>query len=87
MGASGRFDAGDLFRIHLNTFRQVFPDATLWYVYGSDQAFLLATPKPFSLNVQRLQQRLDKLPKWFRAEEYQIDTVARIAGFSGQIHG
>jgi len=72
---------GDLFRIHLNTFRRVFPNATLWYVYGSDQAFLLATPKPLSLNVQRLQQRLDKLPKWFRADEYQLDTVARIAGF------
>jgi spermidine synthase len=72
---------GDLFRIHLNTFRRVFPNSTLWYVYGSDQAFLLATPKPFSLNAERLQQELDKLPKWFRAEEYQIDTVARIAGF------
>jgi spermidine synthase len=72
---------GDLLRIHLNTFRRVFPNATLWYVYGSDQAFLLATPKPFSLNAKRLQQRLDRLPKWFRADEYQIDTVARIAGF------
>ena len=72
---------GDLFRIHLNTFRRVFPHSTLWYVYGSDQAFLLATPKPFSLNAERLQQQLDRLPKWFRAKEYQIDTVARIAGF------
>jgi len=72
---------GDLFRIHLNTFRRVFPHATLWYVYGSDQAFLLATPKPISLSVERLQQQLDKLPKWFRAEEYQINTVGHIAGF------
>jgi spermidine synthase len=72
---------GDLFRIHLNTFRRVFPHSTLWYVYGSDQAFLLATPKPFALNTERLQQQLDKLPQWFRAEEYQIDTAARIAGF------
>jgi spermidine synthase len=72
---------GDLFRIHLNTFRRVFPNSTFWYVYGSDQAFLLATPKPFSLNVERLQQKLDQLPEWFRAEEYQIDTVARISGF------
>jgi spermidine synthase len=72
---------GDLFRIHLNTFRSVFPNSTFWYVYGSDQAFLLATPKPFSLDAKRLQQRLDRLPEWFRAEEYQIDTVARIAGF------
>jgi spermidine synthase len=72
---------GDLFRIHLNTFRRVFHNSTLWYVYGSDQAFLLATPNPFSFKAERLQQQLDKLPKWFRAEEYQIDTVARIAGF------
>ncbi len=72
---------GDLFRIHLNTFRRVFPNSTFWYVYGSDQAFLLATPEPFSLDAERLQRQLDQLPQWFRAEEYQIDTVARIAGF------
>lgn len=72
---------GDLFRIHLNTFRRVFPNSTFWYVYGSDQAFLLATPEPFSLDVKRLQQKLDQLPDWFRAEEYQIDTVTRISGF------
>ena len=72
---------GDLFRIHLNTFRRVFPNSTFWYVYGSDQAFLLATPEPFSLDAQRLQGQLDRLPEWFQAEYYQIDTVARIAGF------
>jgi spermidine synthase len=72
---------GELFQIHLNTFRSVFPNATFWYVYGSDQAFLLATPKPFSLDAQRLQQKLDRLPEWFRAHDYQIDTVARVAGF------
>jgi spermidine synthase len=72
---------GDLFRIHLNTFRSVFPHSTFWYVYGSDQAFLLATPEPFSLDADRLQPQLDRLPQWFRAAEYQIDTVARIAGF------
>ncbi len=72
---------GQLFRIHLNTFRSVFPTSTLWYVYGSDQAFLLATPKPFILNAKLIQQRLDRLPEWFRANYYQIDTVARLASF------
>ena len=72
---------GDLFRIHLNTFRTVFPNSTFWYVYGSDQAFLLATPEPFSLDVERLQRKLDQLPTWFRADDYQINTVTRIAGF------
>jgi spermidine synthase len=59
----------------------VFPNSTFWYVYGSDQAFLLATPEPFSLEAERVQRQLDQLPQWFGAEEYQIDTVARIAGF------
>jgi spermidine synthase len=72
---------GQLFRIHLNTFRSVFPHSTFWYVYGSDQAFLLATPDRLALDTQRLKQRLDRLPEWFRAKEYQIDTVARVAGF------
>ena len=72
---------GDLFRIHLNTFRRVFPHTTFWYVYGSDQAFLMATPDPLALDAQRLQHQLDRLPEWFGAQEYQIDTVARIAGF------
>ena len=58
---------GDLFRIHLNTFRSVFPNSTFWYVYGSDQAFLLATPEPFTLDVEYLQEQLDRLPEWFRA--------------------
>jgi spermidine synthase len=72
---------GDLFRIHLNTFRGVFTNSTFWYVYGSDQAFLLATPEPFSLDAERVQRQLDQLPEWFGAEEYQLNTVARIAGF------
>jgi spermidine synthase len=72
---------GDLFRIHLNTFRRVFPNTTFWYVYGSDQAFLMATPEPLALDAERLQHQLDRLPAWFGAQEYQIDTVARIAGF------
>ena len=72
---------GELFRIHLNTFRSVFPTATLWYVYGSDQAFLLATPRPFQLDVERLTAKLEQLPDWFRADEYQIASVDELAGF------
>jgi tetratricopeptide (TPR) repeat protein len=53
----------------------------VWYIYGSDQAFLMATPEPLSIEVDRLQAKLDKLPEWFRAQEYQIDTVARVGGF------
>jgi spermidine synthase len=72
---------GELMRIHLNTFRSVFPTATFWYVYGSDQAFLLATPEPLVLDAPGLQEKLARLPAWFRAGEYQLDTVARVAGF------
>lgn len=72
---------GDLLRIHLNTFRRAFPHTTVWYVYGSDQAFLMATPERLVIDPARLQAKLDRLPEWFLAGEYQIDTVARIAGF------
>ena len=72
---------GELFQIHLNTFRSVFPHATLWHSYGSSQAFLLATPEPFRLDARSMQQKLDRLPAWFQAHGYQIDTVTRLAGF------
>ncbi len=75
---------GELINIHLNTFRSVFPNATLWYIYGCDQAFIMATPEPYRLDAGRLQQKMDGLADWFRAEEYQMDTVARIAGFFWQ---
>jgi spermidine synthase len=72
---------GELMRIHLSTFKKVFPNTTVWYVYGSDQAFLVATPEPLAIDAARLQAKLDALPGWFRAAEYQIDTVERVAGF------
>lgn len=72
---------GQLFSIHLNTFRKVFPNSTFWYIYGSDQAFLLAMPDGAPIDAARLQARLDRLPEWFRAREYRLDTVERIAGF------
>ncbi|MFO0581996.1 MAG: fused MFS/spermidine synthase [Anaeromyxobacter sp.] len=72
---------GARLRILLNTFRSVFPTATLWHVYGSDQAFLLATPEPFLVDARALQAKLDGLPPWFEARRFQLDTVARVAGF------
>ncbi len=72
---------GDLMRIHLNTFRDVFPHATLWYIYGSDQAFLMATEEPFRLDPARVEPRVEALADWFAREHYQIDTVNRLAAF------
>jgi spermidine synthase len=72
---------GELMNIHLNTFRSVFPNATLWYIYGCDQAFLMSTPEPFALDVERLDGKLAALADWFRASEYQLDTAERLAGF------
>lgn len=72
---------GQLFPIHLNTFRSVFPNATFWYIYGSNQALMLATPEPFKLDPVKLQKRLDQLAPWFRADEYQLNSVAKVAGF------
>jgi len=71
---------GELFRIHLNTFRRVFPNCTFWYVYGSDQAFFMSTEHPLAVDPDVLQAKLDRLPAWFQADHYQLDTVARISG-------
>lgn len=71
----------EMYKILLNTFIKVFPNTTLWNIYGTDQAFLLYTPKPFSLDLKRLQKQLDSIPSSLRLKEYQIDRAVDIAGF------
>lgn len=71
----------EMYKILLNTFTKVFPNTTLWNIYGTDQAFLLYTPEPFSLDLKRLQQQLDSIPSSLRLKEYQIDRAVDIAGF------
>jgi spermidine synthase len=71
----------EMYKILLNTFTKVFPNTTLWNIYGTDQAFLLFTPKPFSIDLKRLQQQLDSMPPSLQLKEYQLDNAVDIAGF------
>jgi len=41
----------------------------------------MATPEPLSIDAVDLQARLDRLPAWFGAQEFHIDTAPRVAGF------
>ncbi len=69
------------FRILLKTFTTVFPNTTLWNIYGTDQAFLIATPGPFIFDLPRIQKRLDQASATVRLKQYQLDRAARLAGF------
>ncbi len=71
----------EMYQILLNTFTRVFPHGTLWCIYGTDQAFLMATPKPFSLDLKRLQQQLDRMPASLQLKKYQLSMATDIAGF------
>lgn len=69
------------FRILLNTFIEVFPNTTLWNIYGTDQAFLIATPGPFVFDLPRIQQRLAQASASVQLTRYQLDKAAHLAGF------
>lgn len=71
----------EMYKILLNTFTKVFPHTFLWSIYGTDQAFLMATPKSFSLDLKRLQQQLDRMPSSLQLKEYQLSRATDIAGF------
>lgn len=71
----------ELYKIMMNTFRGVFPNVTLWNIYGTDQAFLLATPNPFTLNMIRLQSQLDSASKSLGLKKYQMNKAVDISGF------
>ncbi len=71
----------DFFRILVKTFSEVFKHCTFWCIYGSDQAFIMATPKPFALDFQRFQNRLDSIPESAKLKEYELDRAVNIASF------
>ena len=71
----------ELYRIMLNTFTKIFPNSTFWNIYGTDQAFLLATPKPFSLDFKGLQKQLDTRPEALQLKKFQLDKAEDIASF------
>ncbi len=71
----------EMYKIMMNTFKSVFPNVTLWNIYGTDQAFLLATPSPFILDMARLQNQLDNVSETLLLKKYQMDKAVDFAGF------
>tara|TARA_B100000315_G_scaffold213773_1_gene211897 strand:+ start:2296 stop:5478 length:3183 start_codon:yes stop_codon:yes gene_type:complete len=71
----------EMYKIMLSTFKSVFQNVTLWNIYGTDQAFLLATPSPLSLNMARLQNQLDSVSASLLLKKYQMDKAVDFAGF------
>ncbi|MEE9165016.1 MAG: fused MFS/spermidine synthase, partial [Nitrospinota bacterium] len=71
----------EMYKIMLNTFKSVFPNVTLWNIYGTDQAFLLATPSPFNLNMVRFQNQLNSVSESLLLKKYQMDKAVDFAGF------
>ncbi len=69
------------FRILLNTFTSVFPHTSLWNIYGTDQAFLIAMPGPFGFDLPRTQQRLDNASASLQLKRYQLDKASHLSGF------
>jgi spermidine synthase len=71
------------YKIILRTFQSVFPHASLWVNYGTDEqcqftsyTLLAATPKPLSINVSRLWNRLNAEPVRLDLEPYGLHTAA-----------
>jgi spermidine synthase len=71
------------FKILARTFQSVFPHASLWVNYGTDEQgqfvmypLLVATPQLLSIDVSRLRNRLNVEPVRLDLEPYGMDTPA-----------
>jgi spermidine synthase len=71
------------YKIILRTFQSVFPHASLWVTGGMDEqgqfvlyTLLVATPKPLSINVSQLRDRLNAGPVRLDLEPYGLHTTA-----------
>jgi spermidine synthase/tetratricopeptide (TPR) repeat protein len=73
----------DEYKIILRTFQSVFPHTSLWITGGMEEqgqfvaySLLVASPKPLSINVAQLQDRLDAEPVRRDLEPYGLNTAA-----------
>jgi len=73
--------SSDFFTIFLNTFTSVFPYSTFWQIPCSDQAFIMALPKPFEFPVRQIQSQLDQIPDEASLAAYELDKAEDLAGF------
>jgi spermidine synthase len=71
------------FKIIVRTFQSVFPHTSLWITHGMDAngrlaaySLLVATPKPLSIDVAKLQDRLGAQPVRRDLEPYGLHTAA-----------
>lgn len=71
----------DAVKVLLRTFREVFPHASLWCVYGSSQCMMLATPQRLTIDHGALARRLE--PHWQTSglAEFGIGDVDKFLSF------
>ena len=65
----------------LNTFRSVFPHVSLWSIYGSTQALMLATPERLNLDYQKLSRTITPVLRASGLTECGVDTLDKFLSF------
>lgn len=71
----------DSIKVTLNTFRSVFPHASLWCIYGSSQCLMLATPERLEIDVRELRTRLEPVLEPSGLRDFGIDSVEKLLSF------
>ena len=72
---------GDSIRVILNTFRSVFPHASLWSIHGSTQCLMLATPRRLRLDYALLAARAPSVLRASALTECGVDSVEKLLSF------
>ncbi len=72
---------GDGIKTVLNTFRSVFPHASFWTIYGSDQSLMLATPGRLSMDYEDLSRRMPSVLELSGLAECGVDTLDKFLSF------
>ena len=72
---------GESTKIILNTFRSEFPHVSLWSIYGSTQALMLATPERLNLDYQELSKTVPSVLRASALTECGVDTLDKFLSF------
>ncbi|MCB9365884.1 MAG: fused MFS/spermidine synthase [Calditrichaeota bacterium] len=71
----------DAIDVIFNTFRTVFPHASIWVIHGSSQILMLATPERLSIDYADLSKRLEPLYEKSGLAEFGITSPEKFLSF------
>ena len=71
----------EFLRIFFKTLTEEFPHCSFWNISGSDQSFIVATPKSLKIDFRKLKQQIAEIPSTAKLDKYELSHAHQVLNF------